>query len=101
MDTAIQQRECDVLRDGEIADEIEALKDEPDALIANASEIGGRESGDVLSLEHVAPARRRIEKPQDGEERRFTTAGWPGDGYVLAAVDREIDVGENVRLHVV
>jgi hypothetical protein len=33
--TAVRKRQLDVLEDGEIADQIEALKDEPDFSIAN------------------------------------------------------------------
>jgi hypothetical protein len=93
---AIGEREFDVFVDGEIADEIEGLKDETDFPIANAGALGELETGDGLAVEGVVPFRGRVEQAKDREEAGFATAGGTGDGEVFSLFDFEIDIVQGV-----
>ncbi len=88
---AIGERKFDVFVDGEIADEVEGLENEPDFAIANAGAVAELEAGDGLTVEGVVPFRRRIEKAENGKEGRFAAAGGTGNGKIFAFLDFEID----------
>src|SRR5262245_27695749 len=98
---AVGQRQLDVLVHGEIADQVERLEDEPDLPVADASAIGGGEIGDGLAVEQVAAVGRRVEQPEDREQRRLAASRRPGNGDVLALLDAEMDVRQVVRLDLV
>ena len=98
---AIGERQLDVLVDVEIADQVEALEDEPDLAVADARALRERQIGDRLAVERVLALGRRVEQPEDRQERRLAAARRPGDRDVLAALDLEVDAGEGVRLHLV
>src|SRR3954454_24964266 len=98
---AKRQRQVDVLRDGEIADEVERLEDEADLAIADARAVGEIELLDRFAGELVAAGRRRVEQTEDREERRFAAAGRAGDRDVLAAADLQMDGCQGMRLELV
>ena len=54
---AVGERQLDVLVHGEIADQVEALEDEPDLAVADARALARRELCDRLAVEHVAARR--------------------------------------------
>ncbi len=59
--TTICQRKLNVFEDREVADQIEALKDEADFAISNARAFGKREVGDRLASQPVTSVRRRVQ----------------------------------------
>ena len=52
-------------------------------------------------VQDIGSARRRIEKAEDRQERRFAAAGRTGDGHILALLEIEMDARESVCLHLV
>src|SRR5438046_1809575 len=71
---AIGQRQLDVLRNSEITDEIERLKDETDLPVADARSIGESELLYCFAGELVTAGRRRVEKAQQRQQRRLPAA---------------------------
>jgi len=61
---AIGQRELNVLVDRQVADQVEALKDEPHLAVSNPRPLGEGQIGNCLPVEQVLPIRRRIEQPE-------------------------------------
>ena len=98
---AIGERQLDVLVDGQVADQVEALEDEPDLAVADARPLGERQVGDRLAVEHVVAVGRRVEQAENRQQRGLAAARRPGDGDVLAALDLEVDPGERVGLDLV
>src|SRR5262245_42212733 len=97
----VGQRQLDVLQDSQVADQVEGLEDEADALVAHFRARGRRECGDFVTVECVLALGRRVEEAEDREERRLAAAGRAGDGEELAARDVEVDAVERMRLEVV
>ncbi len=93
---AVGERQLNVLVDGEVADEVEALEDEADFLIADARALGEIQVFDGVAVEQILTARGRIEQADDGEQRRLAAAGRAGHGDVLAFGYGEVDAGERV-----
>jgi hypothetical protein len=62
---AIREWELDVFEDAEVADQVEALKDEPDFAIPDARTLGWRQIRDRAIVQQVGALRRRIEQPKD------------------------------------
>ena len=96
---AIGQRQLDVFEHREIANQIEALEDEPDLAIADARALRGRELGDRTVVQLVRARRGRVEQAENRQQRRFAAAGWSADRDVFAPGDLEADLRERVRLH--
>jgi len=57
-----------------------------------------REALDGAAVEDVAAVGRRVEQPEDGEQRGLAAAGRAGDGHVFALADVHVDAGEGVGL---
>lgn len=93
---AIGEGQFDVLVDGEVADQVEALEDEADFAVSDAGALGEIEVSDGLAVEGVGAAGRGVEQTEDGEEGGFATAGRSGDGDVLAFGQGEVDPGQSV-----
>jgi hypothetical protein len=74
---AIGQWQLDVLVDGEIADQVEGLKDEPDLAIANARPLADAEVGNRLAVEPVIAVTRRIQQAENRQQRRLAAARGP------------------------
>ena len=62
---AISQGQFDVLEHGQVADEIEALEDEPHLAVADARPLRVVEIRDGLVVECVTAFGRRIEQAED------------------------------------
>jgi hypothetical protein len=95
-EAAIGERQLDVLADAEIADQVEALKDEPDFTVADARPLGGRELRDLPAVQPIRSGRRRVEQAENRQQRRLAAAGRPLDRNVFAARDLQGDVGQRV-----
>src|ERR1019366_6320980 len=73
------ERKLYVLVDREVADEVERLEYEPDLAVADARPVGGREALDQAAVEQVCALRRRVQEPEDREERGLSAARGAGD----------------------
>src|SRR5207247_5170522 len=62
---AIGQRQLDILKHGQIADEIKALKDESNFAVADASPIRKRKVRHFGAFQRVTPARWSVEQTED------------------------------------
>ncbi len=70
----------------------------PNFAIADAGALAHLEVLDRATFKEVGAVGGRIEQAENGEQGRFSAAGWTGDGNVFAAVDGELDAGEGVGL---
>src|SRR5262245_60075891 len=98
---AVGERPLDVLQHGQVADQVEGLEDEADALVPHFGTRGAAERRDVLAVEQVLALGRRVEEAEQREERRLAAARRAGDREELALRDVEVDAVERVRLEVV
>ncbi len=98
---AVGERQLDVLVHREVADQIEGLEDESDLPVADPRALGRGEPRYRLAVERVAALGRRVEQPENREQRRLAAARRPGDGEVLAAPDLEVNVRQRVGLDLV
>src|SRR5690242_18702040 len=90
-DVVIEQSEFDILADRELVDQIEALEDEADVVLARLGKRDFGEARDLLAVEHVGPAGGAIEHSHDIQQGRLAAAGWAHDGDELALGDFEVD----------
>src|SRR5262249_8540064 len=81
--------------------EMEAVKDEPDLAVRDAGTLRERQIRDEVPVQHVPAVGRRVEQPQNREQRRLAAPGGAGDGDVLAGADLQVDVVERVCLDLV
>ena len=98
---AVGQRQLHVLEDREVADQVEALEDESDLPIPDASALGERELLGRLAVQGVVPVGGRVEQAEDRKQRRLAASRRPGDRHVLAVGDLEVDPREGVRLDLI
>src|SRR5918995_7501890 len=80
---AIDQRQLDVLEHGEVADQVEALEDEPDLAVAHARALRERQVRHLLAVQQVGALGRRVEQAEDGQERRLAAARRTGNRDVF------------------
>src|SRR3984885_12395967 len=97
----VGQRQLHILGHREIADQVEALEDEADLLIADARALGEAQVLYRLAVQLVAPVGRRIEQSDDREQRRLAATRRSGHGNVIATQDRQVHAGERVRLDLI
>src|SRR5678815_1464326 len=83
----VGQWQLDVFVDGQITNQIEALKDEANLLIPNARSLSKIKILDCLSVQRIAAGGRRIQKPNDRQQSRFAAARKPRYGHVLSFID--------------
>src|SRR5689334_8313324 len=74
--------------------EVEGLKDEPDLLVAHASELIVAHRRDELAIEPVFASIRRVETADDIHERRLARARWTHDRHVLVSTDGDVHAAE-------
>ncbi len=96
---AIGQREFHVFVNGEVADQVEGLKDEADLAIADAGAIRQRKVRHGLGIDPVIAFRGRIEQPENREQRGFAAARRTGDREEFAVLDFQVHAAERVGLH--
>src|SRR5262249_21636127 len=100
-ETAVGEGQLDVLEDGEVADEVEALEDEPDLPVADVGPLGGAEARYRTAIEEVGPGGGGVEQPEDRQERGLPRAGGADDCHPFPLVHRHVHVGEGVGLDLV
>src|SRR6202044_521212 len=86
----------DIFPDGEVADEIEALEDEPDLAVPDAGALGVIQTRDWFATEFVCASRGRIEQTKNGQQRRFAATRRAGDGDIFAVMNLEANIGKRV-----
>ena len=77
---------------------LNAWKMKSDFAVANARAIGEREIRYRLLVDPVIAVARRIEQPENREQRGLAAARWPGDGHKLAAANFEMHACQSMRL---
>src|SRR5438067_8004696 len=97
----VRERELDVLEDGQVADQVEALEDEADVAVADVRAVGRRQVLHRLGIEQVLTAGGRVEQAEDGQQGCLPRPGGADDREPLVLAHRKVDVGEGVRLHFV
>src|SRR5262245_7015975 len=80
----VAQRHIEVVEDVELGDEVEALKDETDVLVAQARLLVVAQAAHVDIVEKIVAAVERVEQPCDVEKRGLAGAGGAHDGDELA-----------------
>ena len=93
----VQQRQLHILQNRRARKQIERLKNEADFLIANPGQRAGGELGNVIAVEPIFSAGRRIEAAEDMHQCRFAGAGWTGDGDELPFLNGHIDATQRVH----
>src|SRR5262249_39534621 len=83
--------------DRHVADQIEALKDEPDVEVAHARALPGREPVGGAAVEPVPAGGRRIEQREHRQKRRLPAPRRARDREVLAPRDVDRYVVERPR----
>src|SRR5882724_1603590 len=95
--TAVQQRDLDVVDDGEIADQVELLENETHPFIADAGELPVAvpvAAADPLAVELDLALARLVEQTDQVEERALAASRGTHDRDQLAFFDHEVDVVE-------
>ena len=98
---SIRKRQFYVFIDGEIADEIEALKNETNLTIANPRALGQGKILNRIVIKNVLTIRGRIQQTKDRQECRLPATRRSGNGKVFAFLDIEMDPLKRVRLNFV
>ena len=94
----IAQRHVDVVVDVEVGNEVEALEDEADLLVADARARIVGETADILAVELVGAGVEGLEQPGDVEEGGLARARRPAHRDELPGVDLEREIAQRVRL---
>src|SRR5262249_43415014 len=81
---AVRQRKLHVFVDRQVADEFEALEDESDLPVADARPLRERQRLRRLAVQRVLALGGRVEKTQEGQQRRLAAARGTRDRDVLA-----------------
>ena len=74
---AVGERQLHVLEHRQIADQVEALKDEPDFPVADTRAFPRLQLGDLAAVERIRPLCRRIEQPENRQQRRLAASRRP------------------------
>src|SRR6266446_8372652 len=85
----ICQRQLNVFVNGQVADQIETLKDEADLAIAYTRAFGERQICHRFAVQPVLAFRGRVEQSQNRKQGGFTTTRGPGDRDVLSRMNLE------------
>jgi hypothetical protein len=95
---AVAQRHVDVVEHVEVGNQVEALKNEADLLVADTRALVVGEAADIRAVELVGTAVEGFQQPRDVQEGRLAGAGGTGHCDELALVDFEAEVAQRVRL---
>ena len=96
-EAAVAQRHVDVVEHVEVGDQVEALEDEADLLVAQRERCVVRQPAHVLAVEPVLPPSNVSSRPGDVQERGLARARRPGDRDELAVAHLEREVAQRVR----
>ena len=94
-DFFIEEGRFQVLVDGQVVDEVVALEDEPDLVLVELGQSPLIERVDRLIVEVILALRRRVEHPEDMEDRRLPRPRRPHDGQEFALAHVQINVPQH------
>src|SRR3546814_4337326 len=86
----LTQRHVAVVEQVEVRDQVEALEDEADLLVAQFAALVVRQALDVLAVERELAAGERLQQAGDVEEGGLARARRPGDGDELALLHVQV-----------
>src|SRR5216684_2745453 len=96
---AVAQRNVDVVEEVEIGDQVEALKDEADFLIADVRHLAVGEPADVFVVELVDAAVEDVEESGHVEKGGLARSRGAHDGHELPGLDVEGEILQGMRFH--
>ena len=96
---AVEHGQLDVFQRGGAGEEVEALEDEPELLVAQVGKLVAVETGDVHAVEQVAARGGPVEAAERVHERGLAGAAGAHDGHKLALVQLQGDAADGVHLH--
>ena len=96
---AVAQRYVDVVEQVEVGDQVEALEDEADLLVAQARTRVVAQVADVLAVEQELPAGEGLQQAGDVEEGGLARTRRTGDGDELALADMQVEGTQRMRFH--
>ena len=85
---AVAQRHVDVVEHVQVGDQVEALEDEADLLVAQPRQALVGQPAHVLAVQPVLALVEVVQQARHRQERRLARARRPHDGHELAALDR-------------
>ncbi len=74
--SSVGQRQIYILKNCEVADQVERLKDESNLVVVNSGSLAGPEICDWFTVELVHALCWSVEKSQDRQECRLPATGW-------------------------
>src|SRR5438105_1976035 len=96
-DSAVEERQLDVLERARPGEQVEHLEHEADLRVAHVGQLVAREARDVLAVEPVAAGRRAIEAAEQVHEGGLAGARRAHDGHEFAGLDRHGDAAQRVH----
>ena len=93
---AIRQRHLEILVDGQVVQQVIALKDEPDVRFVKLGALLWLHRVHRLVEQEILPSPRAVVHPQDVQQGRFARAGGPHDRQELTVGDVEVDLSQHV-----
>ncbi len=88
-DTAVDQRQLDILDSTLPFEKIETLEDKAELAIAQVSELRLVEPANVLPIQAIRAARGPIQTTQNVHECRFPRTARPANGHKFAGMNRQ------------
>src|SRR6266567_1656297 len=97
---AIKQRQLDVLTGGCSRQQIEALKNETEFVVADVRQLIAVEHGNIRLVQNVATESRPIETTKNVHERRFSRTARAHQRDELAALNLERNAAHRMNIDV-
>jgi hypothetical protein len=95
----VEERHLDVLDHVQLADQVEGLEDEADALTPHAAQLVVVHLGDVAPVEAVGPRAEAVQAAEDVHEGALARSGGPHDRHVLTRQEVQVDATEGLDEH--
>ena len=95
----VEEGEFDVFEGGGAGEEVEALEDESDFLVADVGEFVAVELGDVCAVEEVVAGGGAVEAADHVHEGGFAGAAGAHEGDEFAGLDVECDAADGVHIY--
>src|SRR6266566_5246202 len=97
---AVKERQLDVLTGGCSRQQIEALKNETEFVVANVGQLIAIERGNIGVIQNVATRSRSIETTDNVHERRFSRTTRAHQRDELAALNLERNAAHRVNVNI-
>ena len=92
----VEHGQLHIAHDARLGQEVVALEDEADLLVADPGQLAAREPLDLSPVERVGAGRGEVQAAQDGHEGGFAGSRGADEGHELALLHREVDAPEGV-----